>query len=167
MFCGLNSQRADQAHCESPMAIKGSKNSKKCTGNSIGSGTPPQFYNPTEIRGYNLGASSKSIIHQKSAARTVIFDTLRADDEKTNTKSQTLFFGIPKGLASCRTACRADLYLLYFALCFLGQRFKRGLVRPVNHIPHYIVRYAAIKVKRTPMHLVGVVARNYVAELLS
>ena len=79
------------------MAIKGSKNSKKCTGNSMGAGTSPQFYNPTEIRGYNLDTSSKSIIHQKSAACTVIFDTLRADDEKTNTKSQTLFFGIPKG----------------------------------------------------------------------
>jgi hypothetical protein len=60
------------------MAIKGSKNSKKRTGDNINLGVSPQFYNPSKIRSDNLDTSSKSTIHQKSAACTVIFDTLRA-----------------------------------------------------------------------------------------
>ena len=77
-FYGLSSLHAEQARCESPMAIKGSKNSKKRTGDNINLGVSPQYYNPSRISEDNLDTSSKSIIHQKSAACTVIFDTLRA-----------------------------------------------------------------------------------------
>jgi hypothetical protein len=33
------------------MAIKGSKNSKKCTGDNINLEISPQFYNPSKISG--------------------------------------------------------------------------------------------------------------------
>ena len=45
---------------------------------NINLGVSPQFYNPSKISEDNLDTSSKSIIHQKSAACTVIFDTLGA-----------------------------------------------------------------------------------------
>ena len=54
-FYGLSSLHAEQARCESPMAIKGSKNSKKCKGDSIGFEISPQFYNPSKIRADNFG----------------------------------------------------------------------------------------------------------------
>ena len=83
-FCGLSSHRADEARCESPMAIKGSKNSKKCKGDNINLGVSPQFYNPSKIRSDNLDTSSKSIIHQKPAACTPAFWYL---DSKSQTDS--------------------------------------------------------------------------------
>ena len=45
---------------------------------NINLGVSPQFYNPSKISEDNLDTSSKSILHQKSAACTVIFDTLGA-----------------------------------------------------------------------------------------
>ena len=56
-FYGLSSLHAEQARCESPMAIKGSKNSKKCKGDNINLGVSPQFYHPSNIRVDKLGTS--------------------------------------------------------------------------------------------------------------
>ena len=70
LFGGLISLSAEQALSESPMAILrvnlakcctalseslmaiiGSKNSKKCTGDNINLGVSPQSYNPSKISG--------------------------------------------------------------------------------------------------------------------
>ena len=91
-FCEWNSLHAEQAWSESPMAILrvnlvkcltalsespmaiiGSKNSKKCKGDSISFEISPQFYNPSKISQDNLDTSSKSTIHQKPAACTPVF----------------------------------------------------------------------------------------------
>ena len=54
-FCEWNSRWAEQAHRESPMAIKGSKNSQKRTEGNIKFGWNLQFYNQSKISGMRAG----------------------------------------------------------------------------------------------------------------
>ena len=79
------------------MAVKGSKNSQKCTGNSIGLRTWPNFtiHQKSENITWVRPQKVQFMKSRRHARRS--FDTLGANDEKPNNKSQTLFFGIPKG----------------------------------------------------------------------